>query len=184
MTITFDYGEDELETSSMNKDSGLAQLSVLVGELSKGLREVERAEASLKELKKHVEDIQRVLIPELMEELGMDSITTESGLKISIRHVVRASITDKNRDAAVAWFRKEGLDRMLTNQFVLKLKKGQAAQAEKLREKIEEIGLPYENKQTVHHSTLSSFVKERDAAGEETPDDVLNIFRYKEAKIS
>ena len=81
---------------------------------------------------------------------------------------------------------------MLKDEFVLKLSANQKINKGEDDERdagaaliavIEELGLDYENKKTCHHGTLSAFVRERDAAGEETPDKILSVFRYREAKI-
>ncbi len=187
-----DYGDDELETGTLDKDSGLARLSELVTQMAKDALEIERAEAELKEKEEAYQTLTRIIVPDLMEELGQDACKTSSGLKISIKRKVKASITNKNRTAAVAWFKQQNLERMLKDEFVLKLSANEKVNKDKDDEKdagpelikaIEALGLDYENKKTCPWQTLSAFVRERDAAGEDTPDDVLSVFRYREAKI-
>lgn len=188
----YDYGDDELETGSIDKRDGLVRLSGLVADMASDALKIERAKATVKEMEEKYESLIRITIPDLMEELGQAKCTTDSGLPISVKQKVRASITNKNRVEAVAWFKKQNLERMLKDEFVLKLStnekvnKGEDGERDAgpaLIEAIEALGLDYENKKTCHHGTLSAFVRERDAAGEETPDKILSVFRYREAKI-
>lgn len=188
----YDYGDDELEDGPANKSDGLARLSELVTEMAQDALEIERAKFGLKEKQEKYEVLTRRIIPDLMEELGQDACKTTSGLKISIRHVVKASISNKNRNDAVAWFKEQNLERMLKDEFVLKLSPTQVINKGEDNEEpagaalikvIEELGLDYDNKKTCHASTLGAFVRERDAAGEETPDAILGVFRYRQAKI-
>jgi uncharacterized small protein (DUF1192 family) len=183
MSDIFDYGDDQLDESSTHSDSGIAELSRLVTLLAQQDIEVERAEAHLKKMKEDRDDLRRRRIPDLMDELNCRTHETKAGLKVTVKNVVKASITDKTRNAAIAWFDEQNLGRMVKNEFTLKLSKGEEDRATQLRHAIEGLGLEYKNKKNVHHSTLSAFIKERDAAGESTPDELFNVYRYSEAKI-
>ena len=181
-----DYGGDSLDLSLADHDSGLADLSKLVKQLA--MKRVERAEAEerLKQLKSEEEELARVRIPDLFEELGLGpgtEISTDTGLKVKLEKHVKANITDAHRDAAVRWFEENNLDRLLKDEFSMKLSKGEADKAESIREMLNEIGVAYTNKRNVPWNTLAKFVKERDAAGEPVPDDLLGVYRYNEAKI-
>lgn len=179
----FDYGDDTLDEGSVNTDSGMATLSALVAKANQIDIEVARAEDQLKILKDRQVELKQRRIPDLMDELSMESFTTKSGMKVTVKKKVRAKFTDATRVAAAQWFIDQNLERMVKNEFDLKLDKGQEDKAVMLCKAIEELGLPYVNKKNVHHSTLAAFVKRRDAAGEEVPDDLLNVYRYSEAKI-
>lgn len=183
MAEEFDFGDDSLEEVETHSDSALAELSRLVSMLAQAEVEVERAEAQLKKCKEDRDELKLRRIPDLMAELNCSTLQTRAGLKVTIKTVVKASMTDKTRDRAVAWFEEQGLSRMLKNEFSLKLSKGEDDKAVALRTAIEELGLEYKNKKNVHHSTLSAFIRERDKAGESTPDDLFNVYRYSEAKL-
>lgn len=179
--MNIDYGEDELEKEPTSKE-GLAQLSRLVLELSKQRVVAAQAEETAKEEKKKMEELAQIAIPDLMEELGVESVKV-SGMVVEVVPKVRARISDATREGAAAWLRENNLDKLLKNEFSLKLNTGEEAQAQLLREKLEELNLPYKNKLNVAPQTLGKFIRERDAEGEPVPDDLFNIYRYKEAKI-
>lgn len=183
MADIFDYGDDTLEVDSTNDDSGLAALSALVTRANQVDIEVARAEDQLKALKEHQTDLKQRRIPDLMDELNMASFTTKSGLKVGVKKKVRANITDATRAEAIKWFEEQNLERMVKHEFKLNLDKGEEAKALELSTAIESLGLAYTNKRNVHPSSLSAFVKQRDAAGEAVPDDLFNVYRYSEAKI-
>lgn len=183
MADIFDYGDDTLEVDSVNEDSGLSALSALVTRADQVDIEVARAEDQLKKLKEHQVDLKQKRIPDLMDELGMVSFTTKSGLKVAVKKKVRAKITDATRTHAIQWFVEQNLERMVKHEFKLNLDKGEEDKAKELSSAIEGMGLSYTNKRNVHPSSLAAFVKQRDAAGEKVPDDLFNVYRYSEAKI-
>jgi len=178
----FDYGDDQLEADSVS-DSGLAALSALIIRANQIDIEVARAEDQLKSLKETQAELKQKRIPDLMDELNTMSHTTKSGLKVTVTKKVRAKITDATRAAAIKWFQEQNLERMVKNEFSLKLDKGEEAKAKELSIAIEGLGLAYSNKKNVHPSSLSAFVRQRDAAGEAVPDELFNVYRYSEAKI-
>ena len=185
MSDIFDYGDDTLsvDTGSTNEDSGITALSQLVTRANQIDIEVARAEDQLKALKETQTDLKQRRIPDLMDELGVMEFTTTSGLKVSVKRKVRANITDSTRTAAIAWFKEHNLERMVKNEFKLSLDKGEDVKAEELAKIIEKMGLVCTNKKSVHPSSLSAFVRQRDAAGEDVPSDLFNVYRFSEARI-
>jgi len=183
MADIFDYGNDVLEEGSVNEDSGLTALSALVTRANQIDIEVARAEDQLKALKETQTDLKQRRIPDLMDELALQSFHTKSGLKVSVKKKIRAKITDATRAAAIKWFEEQNLERMVKHEFKLNLDKGEEAKALELSTAIEVLGLAYTNKRNVHPSSLAAFIKQRDAAGEDVPDDLFNVYRYSEAKI-
>lgn len=181
-----DYEGEELDIATEHKDSGLRELSKLVTELALKRRERADLEARLKIAQDEENTLARIRIPELVDDLGLaGKIETKSGLKITIKKVVKASITDARRDAVVKWFDDNGLGLMIKDEFSLKLGRGEDAQkmANAVRKSLDKLTAPYKNKKNVHNSTLVAFIKERDAAGDPVPDDLLGVYRYNEAKI-
>lgn len=183
MADIFDYGDDTLEADSVDTETGHAALSELIIRANQIDIEVARAEDQLKALKETQTDLKQRRIPDLMDELNMASFTTKSGLKVSVKKKVRANITDATRTEAIKWFEEQNLERMLKHEFKLNLDKGEEAKALELSTAIESLGLAYTNKRNVHPSSLSAFVRQRDAAGESVPDNLFNVYRYSEAKI-
>lgn len=179
-----DFGGDSLDLSMTDTDSGLADLSRWVKKLAQVRAQRAEAEEHLKQIKEEEDQIARVHIPDIFENLGlMGTIQTDTGLKITVNRVVKASIKDANRDAAIQWFKDNNLERMVKDEFSMKLNKGQQDQADQIRDALDKLGVSYKNKKNVHHSTLASFVKERLEAGEPVPEDILGVFKYNEAKI-
>ncbi len=181
-----DYEGEVLDIATEHKDSGLRELSKLVTELALIRRDRAALADKLKEVQKEEDTLARVRIPELFDDLGLaGKITTKSGLSITVKKVVKASIKDANRDEAVAWFDSNNLGLMVKDEFSMKLGRGEDAQiqADAIRDALNKLKVPYKNKKNVHPSTLVSFIKERDAAGQPVPDAILGVYRYDEAKI-
>jgi hypothetical protein len=181
-----DYGGEELDIATEHKDSGLLQLSKLVTELALKRRDRAALEAQIKLVQEEENVLARIRIPELVDDLGLaGKIETKNGLKITIKKVVKASIKDANRDEAVKWFDENGLGLMVKDEFSMKLGRGVDAQvqADAIRSALDRLEVSYKNKKNVHPSSLVSFIKERDAAGDPVPDALLGVYRYDEAKI-
>jgi hypothetical protein len=179
-----DFGGESLDLAMQDSDSGLAELSRWVKKLAQVRAKRAEVEELVKQIKEEEDQIARVHIPDLFENLGLSgSIQTDTGLKVTVKQVVKASIKDANRDAAIQWFDDNNLSRMVKDEFTMKLNKGQNEEADKIREALDDLGVAYKNKKNVHPSTLSSFVKERLEAGEPVPEDILGVFKYNEAKI-
>ena len=179
---TYDFGEDELDRVPASED-GLARLSRLVNDMAKQRVIVAKAEDTLKEEKAKLEDLSQNTIPDLMEELGQSRCKTSTGIEVTIAPKLRARISDETRLEAVAWLRDNRLDNLLKNEFKLNLNKGQEDKAAELRTQLDSLGLSYQNKLNVAHQTLGKFIRERDEEGLHTPEEIFNIYRYREAKI-
>jgi len=178
---TYDYEADTNQQKTDSKD-GLAELSRLVNKLARQRVMVAKKEDELKEEKKNLENLAQVLIPDLMDELGQTSCQTSSGVTVTVTPKVRARLTDETREAAARWLEDHNQDKLLKNDFKIKLNKGEKENADALRSALDGLGIPYKNKLDVHPQTLGKFIRERDEAGEPVPDDLFNVYRYREAK--
>ena len=180
--MSYDYGEDSLNSTSAS-DSGIAQLTSLVNESKKSDIKIQELKAALKEEQARNDRLKQQDIPNLMESLGTMEHRTTTGLHVVVERKVRARISDDTRAGALKWLDDHGLGRMVKDEFKLNLTKGQAEQADKLRKVMDDLNVPYTNKKNVHPQTLMALVRERDASGEDVPDELFNIHRYNEAKI-
>tara|TARA_R110002167_G_scaffold93122_2_gene249844 strand:+ start:39710 stop:40261 length:552 start_codon:yes stop_codon:yes gene_type:complete len=171
------------ETNLPSSD-GLAQLSQLAADLYLAETFAVEAMAIAKLRQQEADHIANVLIPELMEELGMEEFKTTSGIKLGIRDVYRASIPAARREEAYAWLDSQNEGSMIKHSVVTGFPRDRAEAAETLRAKLEAEGYTVKSAQKIEPATLKKWVKDRLEAGEVVPMDLFGAARFKQAKIT
>lgn len=182
MSIADDMKKDSEE--GLTEDL-LTRIADEVVELNKTNEEIVDLELKLKDKKAISDDYSKNIIPELMAQAGVKSITLEDGSKVIIDHKYRASISIANQGLAFAWLRETGNDSIIKNQIIVEFGKGEDTEALALYNKLK-IDNPkglIKQKQSVHASTLKAFVKEQKQAGSDIPDEPFGIYEFDETKV-
>lgn len=162
----------------------LAKLSELANAQAEAELAVKRAEKALEEAQSDLKKIAEGTLPELMDSLGMEEFRTSTGLKITVKETIRASIPKPREAEAFAWLRAHHHDALIKRSVVCSFGKGEDEDARKLCEQLIAEGYSFEDKQSVHAQTLSSFCREKLKKGEDIPMDLLGVFRQRSAAIS
>ncbi len=126
------------------------------------------------------------MIPILMKEIGVKQFTLDSGEKVEVREIIKASIpTDPaKRKSALDWLRKNGHEGLIKNDIIAHFGRGEDEKARKLFEYFVKKKVDAENKITVNANTLAAFVKEQLEGGKKIPLDKLGVFVISESKIT
>lgn len=136
-------------------------------------------EEALKLLGKDLFRVKQQQIPELMDEYGLESITTKSGDTIKVEKGLSLSVRD--HDKLHAYLREHNYGDLIKNVITIPIKK------ESLRKEVTDFlqanNTPYEQKEAVHHSTLKAHIKRGLETGQVPGDDIVNIHEYKYSKI-
>lgn len=88
------------------------------------------------------------------------SIPTEDAIAKATTEVEREQLIDRRR-RAFEWFRANGNEDIIKNEFKVPLGKGEDTIATELADVLRERGINYTQTESVHHSTLKAFVKEQ-----------------------
>lgn len=123
------------------------------------------------------------MLPELMEELGLDKFETKSGLKIDVSEKVRASISKANQSKAFAWLEEHDHGGLIKSEVKVTMAKGDVETAYVAMDALNKCGLMPEAKYSVHPQTLGAWVREMLEEGEDIPLDILGVFRQRTAKV-
>lgn len=162
----------------MNPD--VERLHSLVGLLQRAKVRVAEADRELKEAKKQYTKLEQEDLPELMRELGVESMKFPDGSALALKDEISCSITQANRPAAHGWLVDRGYGAIIKSNVVVAFDAAHHEQAEALAgELARDYSVGMEDK--VHPSTLKSFLKERMAAGEAVPFDLFSIHPYSKA---
>ena len=82
----------------------------------RGLKDLKEAqEADLKDTNMAIEAITKVLLPQKMDEQGIQNVKIDGVGRVSLRGEVYASILAENRELAYDWLRNTGRAALITN---------------------------------------------------------------------
>ena len=144
---------------------------------------VKKLDDDAKAAKKRLLEIEREDLPLLMEELGMKSLTLESGAEIKVVHDCSTSITAKTKPRALAWLIQNGFGGLIKTNVMVAFGRGEHDEAIVCRNHLANQYEAAELSEAVHPATLKSFVKEQMAAGAPIPMDLFNVNPYSKAVV-
>ena len=184
MSDVFSLFDEEVDASKFDKVDGEkgSTLSTLIRQSMEIDEKIAEAEQYLKDLKFKKRKVNEEDIPNLMQEMGMDSVTVD-GNKVALRQFVHARIADDRKDEAFTWLRSIGEADIIKNDVVVSFGKGEDNIAGDVVGMLEERGFEPSTKTHIHPSTLRAFVKERIEGGKPIDLDMFGAFVANAAEI-
>lgn len=169
---TPDFVTDFMEEAPVASEDALKRLVALADKQIEQALKVEEVEVELAKAKEAFKKTSEVLIPSLMQEIGMKSFTLNSGDVLEVEEAVQASISAANQAEAFKWLRGSGYGGIIKNTMSLSFGSGEDDNAAAVIALLQGAGFAPEQKEAVHPATLKSFVREQLAAlGDEEPDN-------------
>jgi hypothetical protein len=163
----------------------LKQIASLAESLVAAGRVVVEAEATLKRAKAEMKQIEEEDLPELMREVGLTLVQLEDGSKIQVSDEISCGITEANKAAAHEWLVENGFGGIIKTEAKVTFDKGEHDAAVAASEAIENLlQRPVLLGESVHASTLKSFLKEQMAAGTPLPYELFGIRPFARAKLT
>ena len=162
------------------------RLGKLVIKLAQLTLDQEVLEDKLKEVTKERRTYEEQLVPELMTEIGLDSLTTATGIKVEMKTDIKASFPkDPERQAeAIEWLKETGNEGLLKHEISLLFGRNQEHLVERVKEILESGGFcDWVEHHTVHPQTLGKFLKDQLAEGADIPVASFGGFIRTSAKI-
>ena len=184
---TFDVRSEMLKDTSDMLDNveitDIAQQCVL---LKQKEDEVAELEDKLKAKKAEADDISSRVIPELLQEQGLQEIKLADGSKVSVKKEFRATLPkdDLRREAAYQWLRDQGLGDIIKNNVTVSFGRGEDNKANQLVDLAVANGFTPQQKSDVAWNTLTALYEERVKAGLDMPSDVFHLWIKDKTKIS
>ena len=156
------------------------QRAVQLAELLLKLRQnVDRLETELETAKKDMRRVEQEDLPDLMQELGLETFKLTTGELIEVKPEVDCGISEERRARAHAWLTENGFGGLIKTEVVAKFGREEREAAVACAQQI-----GGEMIERVHPSTLKSFVKEQMAAGNPVPFDLFGVHPYNKVKIT
>ena len=166
---------EDAQEVALPSDSQLGAIRRLAEEKVRLLKMMREKEGELYELEVRYDRISQVELPRAMENAGMSEFTLTDGTTFEVDVEYYAGITDEKRPLAHAWLRSTNNGDLIKNVISVPLSPGQDIMAARVAEFLKSLKLDYEQKETVHGSTLKAFVKKRMADGKPVDKDLLGI---------
>jgi len=182
MKMTEDFGFDIEQEQTGDT---MQRMRAMASEVIAQERLVEELEENLAEIKKQLNKLKMIELPDLMAECGMSELKTDDGVTIKIEDFVSGSLPkdfDK-REAAISWLEDHDAAGLIKTELTLAFEKSQHNEAMSLAAELHERGYDSAAKMGVHPQTLIAHVKERLRKGEEVPLEVLGLYAGRTAKI-
>jgi hypothetical protein len=142
-------------------------------------KHLEAVEAQLKTAKEDVRRLEQEDLPELMQELGLETFKLTTGETIEVKQDIECGISEERRARAHAWLTENGFGGLIKTEVVAKFGRDERDAAVAAAEQI-----GGEMVERVHPSTLKSFVKEQMEAGRAIPFDLFAIHPFNRVKIT
>lgn len=162
----------------------LDEVSALARALIDAECEVSKVEQKLKDAKEHARVLREETIPSVMQELGLESLTLDTGQKLKVAQDVYASIPTENKTRAYDWLGENGFGGLIKVNVEVQFSKGEQEKAIELYKKLAEEMPNVTCEQSVHAMTLKAFLKEQLAQGSNIPLDLFGARPVFVAKIS
>lgn len=170
-------------TSESPDSSQLVQLGDLANDLFLAELKLLEAQEKAREAQEAVRSIAEQQIPELMDEIGLASFETKSGIKLTVADVIRASIPKVRRDEAYEWMDAEGYGDLIKHNVTINFGRDEGERAEKLIAQLNCEGHRVKDERKVESSTLRKFVGDRLEEGADIPMDLFGAAQFRKAKI-
>lgn len=138
--------------------------------------EIEIRTIELAKLSEKHKNLSERLIPDKMLELGLSEIRLTNGAKLTVTPFYSAKIPDDMKDRAFSWLALNHEDGIIKCEIHAQYDRGQLAEAKKIVAALKKKGLPFELDQTIHHSTLKAFVRERIEGNKPIPRDLFGVY--------
>lgn len=139
----------------------LGELSALAHALVAADREVDAAEALLRQRKEEARLLREESIPMAMAELGLNEVRLDSGERVTVKQDVYASIPPDKRNEAYAWLEANGFGGLIKTEVVMHFTRGELDAAKQLAAELKQEGYEPELEQGVHVQTLRAFLREQ-----------------------
>lgn len=182
MTTEAKAQDDYLKYVQPSSSGDLSQLQDLAEQQAAAEAKVAKIESDLAAAREELKDIAERQLPELMDQIGLETFKTRSGLVINVKETIRASIPKANAPRAFAWLKANGHEAMIKRVVAVQFGKGEDERAEALRAALAQ-EYEVDDKASVHPSTLAAFVREKLENGDDIPLELFGVHRQRVSKI-
>jgi hypothetical protein len=183
----FDYGSDA-DPDQAVVARAFADLDRLTLEAERASEARKRAEDHLQKCKQAEDRLLTKEIPELLALMRLKECVTSSGIEVTVKRDIKASLPGHDRVearmGALRWLIDQGHGGVIKNVVSIDLDRGEDARADELVVELRAKGFEPIAKKDVHAQTLGALVRELMTEGKIVPKNLFNLFDLKIAKLA
>lgn len=182
MTDAFDLSTSAAPAA---ENPAIQRLLTMADEAVSMERSVEELEQTLSDLKKQLNKLKTVDLPDAMAECGLPKFTHKSGVELAVEDFVSGSLPkdDQKRRDALSWLETHEAEALIKTEVNLTFGKSEHNRALSLVAQLADAGYDVSTQSGVHPQTLIAHVKECMRAGEEVPLETLGLYAGRIVKI-
>ena len=174
---------EKMSSIDIDQDN-IKSISDKCHQLNKLQQQIKDEEEKLSLLKNKARDLEERIIPEMMQEAGVEKIELKDGTKVEIKPFYAAKIPESRVEEAFGWLRGKGFEDLIKNTVTASFGRGQDNQVSELISVCEKFGFNYNKKEKVEPMTLKAFVREQVETGKELPFDLFGVYIANKTKIT
>jgi len=132
---------------------------------------------------KALRTVQEDLLPSLMDEAGLKTITLSDGHSVKVSPDLSVSIPKDNKESCYAWLKDHGAEGIIKSDVSLTFDRGELKEAEVCIKALKKLGYDASVREVVHASTLKATLKEFMAKAVDVPLQLFGAQAYSKAII-
>ena len=172
--------KDNKQTVSNNE---MVEVSELVSTIQDTQDQIDEIEEKLKAKKEVFRRLTEEDLPNKFASMNLSKLEMENGDKIEIRPIYRGHISIKNRNEAFKWLRQNNHADLIKNEIKTTFGKGEDVKSIELKKILNDTGISFTDKESVHPQSLSAFIREQTEKGKALPHDLLGVHIGQTTKI-
>jgi hypothetical protein len=158
-------------------------LSEEVEKLRSIQNKIEQAESDLKKLKEDEKHFSCVIIPKLMSDMNLESLTLKDGSSLKVKKVYSTTMKADKKAECIKWLRDSGLGDIVKNNITVTFGQNEDNKAMAYANLAREKGFEPTQEEKVHPSTLKVTLEDWKNKGKEVPEDLFWVFDGSQTKI-
>jgi|TARA_Y100000296_G_scaffold84101_1_gene116533 hypothetical protein len=161
----------------------MIEVSELVATIQDTQDQLDEIEENLKAKKEVYRRLTEDDLPTKFASMNISKMEMENGDKIEVKPIYRGHISKKNQDQAYKWLRQNNHADLIKNEVTSVFGKGEDALAINIKKYLNESGISFTDRESVHPRTLGTFIREQTEKGKVLPHDLLGIYIGQTTKI-
>lgn len=197
--LTALFEQTAAQRGTVGTDDALLSLRQLIDAARETADELAQVNARAGMLQKRIDDLERDLIPAAMDAAGVKSFTAADGTALSVSDMVSGTLNvgkdetaaehERRRAAAFAWLNAQGHGGVIKRTLEIPLARHTPPDTvERMRRVLTREGIPFDEIEDVHHSTLGSLLRELVEQHKGVlPEPIARLFRatqFRRAKLN
>ena len=172
-----------IEEAPIAENKDLEEVSNLVAYIAETEKNLKIKEDAVKTTKDHLRKLVEEDLPNKLAEIGLSKVETTNGDKVEIKPFYRGHISKERMAEAFKWLRQNNHGDMIKNEIKTVFGKGEDGKSITLKKLLNDSGISFTDKESVHPQSLSAFIREQTEKGKALPHDLLGVHIGQIAKI-